>query len=207
MDVVLIVLGILALPVWLAMGAIVIVVCVPVVVRAAGRVGTDSRGRVRVVWPAGVVTMDYRTPGDVIEVYVGPWRVYRGRETPAKPRTPKRRPGKPARADRAGRAGRVLAHWAALVRVFRRVWGSLQIRARARCVVGLPNPADTAMAAGVLCAVQGMLVLPVEVAADFDTQRFHVEGRLRARAWLAELGWIGVSEVLSTDMRTLIRGG
>ena len=210
MDIVLAVLGILVLPIWLATGALAALILVPFVVRAAGCFGTEKRARLRVGWAAGAVVVDYRMPRAILEVTLVGVRIYR-REGPRhmrpKPeekeqRKPQSKPGVP---KKSARLGRVPACWPGIVRVLRRVWRSLAIRARGRCVVGLADPADTAMVAGLLNAVRGMLVLPVHVAPDFDAERLVFEGQVRVRAWLAEWVAIGVGVLLSTDMRNLIR--
>ena len=88
----------------------------------------------------------------------------------------------------------------------RRLWRSLEIRGRLRCVVGFGGPADTAIGAGALYALRGMLPLPVEITPSFEAERPSLGGWLRARPWLAPLAVIGLGLVLSTETRNLIRG-
>lgn len=208
MDVVLIVLGILATPVWLALGVAGAMVCVPFLVQAAGRCGTQTRGRIRVCWAWHVVVVDYWKPAEVVHVRVCGVRVWRHRLAPDKDE-PAKTSGDHAQKDttwcRLGQDGRVLESLPTLARVLRRVWRSLEPRGRVRCVVGLADPADTAMAAGALCAVRGLVPVPIGVAASFDAQKLVLEGRVQARPWLAELVCIGVGLLLTTDIRRLIR--
>ena len=209
MDVVLIVLGIIATPVWLALGVAVAMVCVPFLVQAAGCYGTETRGRVRVCWAWGLVVADYWTPAEMVHVRVCGVRVWRHRLAQEKDRGE----GKPGdhgaegtAPSRRGRFAGLVDSLPTLAGVLRRVWRSLEPRGRVPCVVGLADPADTAMAAGALCAARGLVPVPIGVAATFDAERLVLEGRLQARPWLAELACIGVGMLLSTDIRQLIRG-
>lgn len=201
MDVVGIVLAALLSPVPLVLSGLVVVGCVPAVVRIRGAYGRRPRAHVQVRWAEGVVVVDYREPSRRVEVRLFGRRVYADRVARPRPSPIRVRPQGGRRTPAQWVSGLAGLRWAV-----RYLWRAWRVRTKVRCVVGGDDPADTAMLAGGLCLLAGLVPVPVGVTADFAAAGTVLEGWVRARLVLVSLVWVVLGLLGSTSTRRLIRG-
>ena len=107
-----------------------------------------------------------------------------------------------------GRRGRgwFLYHRQALLRVVKRLYHAMGVRARLEGALGLDDPTDTAVVWGVLMQVQAWLPgLELAVRPDFMDEQLDLRGTLRGRIWLAHLLVIMAGQLLRADTRQMLR--
>jgi hypothetical protein len=102
--------------------------------------------------------------------------------------------------------GWFLYHRQALLRVVKRLYHAMGVRARLEGALGLDDPTDTAVLWGVLMQVQAWLPgLELAVRPDFMDEQLDLRGTLRGRIWLAHLLVIMAGQLLRADTRQMLR--
>lgn len=102
--------------------------------------------------------------------------------------------------------GWALHHRRALLRVVKRLYRAMGVRARLEGALGLDDPTETALLWGVLMQVQAWLPgLELAVRPDFLEEQLDLRGTLRGRIWLAHLLLIMAGQLLRADTRQMLR--
>jgi hypothetical protein len=102
--------------------------------------------------------------------------------------------------------GWALHHRRALLRVVKRLYRAMGVRARLEGALGLDDPTETAVLWGMLMQVQAWLPgLELAVRPDFMDEQLDLRGTLRGRIWLAHLLLIMAAQLLRADTRQMLR--
>ena len=200
----------LAILMWIGIvvaGLVLLVLFVPVHVRAWGRVDDESAdGRVRARWGGGIVSFHVSRAG--FELRVLGLRVARFR---AAGTSAQRRKERPEREREEGRKSGRGAGWAwrnrrTFLRAGLRVLAALHPRGWVRGTIGLGDPMD--MAALFALLEQGRnrwRRLELDVACDWTEEVLDLEGAVRAILWPVELGVVLLVVRLRSDVRRALR--
>jgi hypothetical protein len=198
----------LAVLLWLGIvlgGLLLVVLLVPVHVRAWGRVDDESAdGRVRVRWGGGIVSFHASPAG--LELRVLGLRVSRLRGAGAAGRRPKRKREEHEEEGGGRGPGWAWRHRRALLRAVSRLLAALHPRGRVSGVLGLGDPADMAALFALLSqAQQRWRRLELDVACDWTEEVIDLEGAVRAVVWPVELAIVLLVVRLRPDVRRALR--
>jgi len=181
---------------------IVVLLLVPLELRAEGRIAEDALdGELRVGWGLGLlgIRLSSRRPSGITlcggRVAGLPRRVKPGEKEPPKERRKSRRGTRWALQHRAG-----------LQRALRRLGATLGLRLELSGRIGLGDPADTAVAAFILDVLERWMPgLHIDLGWDFLDEVLEVDGRGRARIWPVHLLGVGLALLLDGEVRSLLR--
>jgi len=186
-------------------GLLLLVLLVPVHVRAWGRVdGESADGRVRVRWGGGVVAFHASPAG--LELRMLGLRVSRLRGGGSRPRRPKREREEHEEDGRRRGPRWAWRHRRALMRAMLRVLAALHPRGRVSGVIGLGDPGDMAALFALLSrAEERWRRLELDVACDWTEEVLDLEGTVRAFVWPVELAIVLLVVRLRPDVRRALR--
>ena len=202
----------LAVLLWIAVvlaGLLLLVLLVPLSVRAHGGVhGERAGGRLDVRWGGGVIRVTAGTEeiGRVRVLGLPLFRVGGGRRR-EKPRPERKKDErrKEKGSQRRMRLGEAWGHRRTLWMAGRRMLGTLHLRGRIEGTVGLADPSDTAILHGLLATVGGGRRLAVDVDCDWMDETLELDGTLRGFVWPPQAAVVLLVLWLRRDVRRALR--
>jgi hypothetical protein len=189
-------LAVIAVLLALLFGAFLLVLLVPIQFAARG-VFTEHvvDASASATWGFGVLSVHAAPDGTV--VWFLRWPVYRYYRSETPQDSPEEAQDKPRRKRR-----RPSVRF--LVRVARRLFTSLRLRARLLGRLGMGDPAETAKVFGLLATarvlIPGLDTRAVQV--DWLDAALELEGHVNGRVWPASVAWILVSETAKSKFKT-----
>jgi hypothetical protein len=214
-SVLLFLLAVLAWILLAAVGLALLVIAFPVHLRGRGAVHDgEPSGAVRVAWAFGLLAGELTPAGLAFRVAGAP--VYRAgfrellrRRKEAPERAEKDEDeedhGREARQKGRGKLSATLENRRILLAILKRFARALHLRLRVRGRVGLADPADTAVLAGLLPSLGQVPGVELDVELDWLDETLEGEVVGSARVWVPELLWVAALLLLRREHRAAVR--
>lgn len=169
------------------LGLLLLLVLLPFHVRAAGSIHGDAlAGWARAQWAWGLLGFGVAVGrGMELTVLGMPIRLRRGRRRERQ--EPEEREGEEPEEERRSRRKMTLRRVRRLLGMGARLVGTLRLRLRVSGTVGTGDPADTAVLAGSMRALQGLPGVEIDLGWEWLEEQLDLELEGSARIWIAHL--------------------
>ncbi|HMK56415.1 MAG TPA: hypothetical protein VK448_07250 [Dissulfurispiraceae bacterium] len=179
-----------------------VIIIVPFRLNIQGAFDGRFGGDILITWLWGLASAEYTKSRGTISILLGKRRMFHFRPAASCDKKRKRsfRPFRPTADGTISFLGKLPS----LIGPARKVWRSISPNGGIRLVLGLGDPAQTGLCAGVLASMLAALPLPISLEPDFTQERCVAEGILSLRIVIGSLLLIFVGLLLSRVRRILV---